>query len=134
MLTFHIPTIKMKQKKNLGIYVPPRKNACTRRKKACPHSVSRIIVKIPPSPPPPTLRGFRCWCFESENSFLWHIGSGNYIQPGESIFLPAVAWSVISQRTLCYAPWQAAEGCVMDAPLSSRKSYAGPVCSGRRKN
>lgn len=44
-----------------------------------------------------------------------------------------MACSVISQRTLCYAAWQAAEGCVMDALLSSRKSYAAPVCTGGEK-
>lgn len=103
-----------------------------RRKNACPHYVN---VKMPLSlpPPPATWRGFRCWCFECEHSFVWHRGSGKYIQPGESIFPPAVAWSVISQRTLRHAPWQATEGCVMDALLSSRKSYAAPVCFARRK-
>lgn len=25
---------------------------------------------------------------KSENGFVWHRGSGNYIEPGESIFLP----------------------------------------------
>lgn len=56
--------------------------------------------------------------------------AGITLNQEKAFFSPAVARSMISQRTLCYARWQEAEGCVMDALLSSRKSYAATVCSG----